>query len=140
MFLINTFLLGAYHWGPFLEHIISGHEDPAAAVLPQDAEDGLSLSTSHLHFLEGRHGEHHCVGWEQQRITNTSRKILDGSLPGPLSWTSTTLHLQSSRQCGCPPFNPLPPGRSLAADWPVATTSCQEAGLFPRSCKSPNYL
>lgn len=100
MFLINTFLLGAYQWGPFLEHIISGHEDPAAAVLPQDAEDGLSLSTSHLHFLEGRHGEHQCVGWEQQRITNTSRKILDGSLPGPLSWTSTTLHLQSSQQCG----------------------------------------
>lgn len=115
MFLINTFLLGAYQWGPFLEHIISGHEDPAAAVLPQDAEDGLSLFTSHLHFLEGRHGEHHCVGWEQQRITNTSRKILDGSLPGPL-WTSGHLPHFTCKAAGsvdAPPLTLCP----LAGAW-----------------------
>lgn len=53
MVVINIFLLGAHQWGPFLQHIISGHEDPAATVLPQHAEDNLSPSTSDLHFLRG---------------------------------------------------------------------------------------
>lgn len=78
--------------GPFLEHIICGHEDPAAAVLAQHGEDGLSPSTSDLHVFEGRRGEHHCVGWEQQRITDTPRESLNGSQSRSLSlsWASTT--------------------------------------------------
>lgn len=82
---------------------IGGHEDPAAPVLPQHAQDNLSPSTAHLHLLEERIEEHRCVGQELQCIANTSGKNLEGSLPCPLSWTS-----KAPLHCGWCPIYPSP--------------------------------